>query len=138
MSSPIEACLLDTDILSAVMRRQPDALTLARAYLAAHRRFTFSLITRYEILRGLQAKGARAQLASFERLCGVSTILPLTDSIVSRAAGIYADLYRRGALIGDADILIAATALENDLIMVTNNRSHFERIAGLRLENWLR
>jgi len=66
-----------------------------------------------------------------------STILPLTDPIVSRAAGIYADLYRQGALIGDADILIAATALESDLIVVTNNTSQFERISDLRLENWL-
>lgn len=137
MSPPIEATLLDTDILSAVMRRQPNALSRARAYLAVHQRFTFSLITRYEILRGLHAKRAMVQLAAFERLCGVSSILPLTDSIVSRAALIYAELHRQGALIGDADILIAATALENDLIVVTNNTSHFERITDLRLDSWL-
>ena len=135
MSPPIEAALLDTDILSAVMRQQAGAVSRARAYLA--QRLTFSLITRYEILRGLHAKNATAQLAAFERLCGASTVLPLTDSIISRGARIYAELHRRGALIGDADILIAATALESDLIVVTNNMSHFERIAGLRLESWL-
>jgi hypothetical protein len=39
-------------------------------------------------------------------------VLPLTDAVVMRASDIYADLYRRGQLIGDADILIAATALD--------------------------
>lgn len=95
------------------------------------------MITRYEILRGLHAKNATAQLAAFDRLCSVSTILPLTDATVIRAATIYADLYQRGALIGDADILIAATGLEHRLLMVTNNESHYQRIAGFRLENWL-
>jgi tRNA(fMet)-specific endonuclease VapC len=137
MSQPMSAALLDTDILSAVMRQHPATLARARTYLAVHHRLTFSIITRYEILRGLHAKNATAQLAAFDRLCSVSTILPLTDAIVVRAAAIYADLYQRGVLIGDADILIAATSLEHGLIVVTNNEKHYRRIAGIQLENWL-
>jgi tRNA(fMet)-specific endonuclease VapC len=137
MSQPLAPVLLDTDILSAVMRQQPAALAHARAYLAVHHHLTFSIITRYEILRGLHAKKATAQLVAFDRLCGVSTILPLTDAIVVRAATIYADLHQRGTLIGDADILIAATGLEHGLVVVTNNRSHYQRVAGIKLENWL-
>lgn len=49
---------------------------------------------------------------------------------------IYADLYRRGELIGDADILIAATALVENLVLGTNNERHFRRVAGLAVENW--
>ncbi len=64
-------------------------------------------------------------------------ILPLTDNIIVRASDIYADLYRHGQLIGDADILIAATALEHGMVLVTNNTSHLSRVAGLILENWL-
>jgi tRNA(fMet)-specific endonuclease VapC len=137
MSQPTQVALLDTDILSAVMRQHPAAVARARAYLAVHHRLTFSIITRYEILRGLQAKKATAQLAAFDRLSSVSTILPLTDAIVIRAATIYADLHQRGVLIGDADILIAATGLEHQLIVVTNNERHYQRIAGIQLENWL-
>jgi|SRR5215208_4071995 len=113
MSQPIAPALLDTDILSAVMRQQPAALGRARVYLSVYQRLTFSIITRYEILRGLHAKNATAQLAAFDRLCSVSTILLLTDAIVVRAAMIYADLHQRGVLIGDADILIAATSLDH-------------------------
>ena len=137
MSQPHHETLLDTDILSAVMRQHPAAVVHARAYLRVYQRLTFSIITRYEILRGLHAKKATAQLAAFDRLCNVSTVLPLTDAIVIRAANIYADLYQHGALIGDADILIAATGLENGLIVSTNNEKHYQRISGLRLDSWL-
>jgi tRNA(fMet)-specific endonuclease VapC len=137
MSQPSAVALLDTDILSAVMRQHPAALVHARAYLAMHHHLTFSIITRYEVLRGLYAKRAMAQLIAFDRLCSVSAILPLTDAIVVRAAMIYADLHQRGALIGDADILIAATGLKHSLVVVTNNENHYQRIAGIQLENWL-
>ncbi|MGC1377573.1 MAG: type II toxin-antitoxin system VapC family toxin [Anaerolineales bacterium] len=138
MSIAIAPALLDTDILSAVMRQQPAAMSRARVYLAAHRHLTFSIITRYEILRGLYTKRATAQLAAFDQLCRASVIIPLTDAIVVWAAEIYADLHQRGALIGDADILIAATALEQKMAVVTNNEAHYQRIVGLSLENWLR
>ena len=133
-SSP---ALLDTDILSAIMRQQPTALAHARRYLTSHSRLAFSLITRYEVLRGLKARQATAQLRAFERFCQVNEVLPLTDEIVVRAAELYADLQRRGQLIGDADILIAATALKNRRVVVTNNESHFNRIPGLQVHNWL-
>lgn len=130
--------LLDTDILSAVMRQNPVVMATARSYLAAHDQFTFSIITRYEILRGLKAKQADKQSASFNKFCIRSTILPISDEVVVKAADIYADLYRRGELIGDADILIAATALMNGFGVVTNNESHFRRVRGLVVENWLK
>ena len=134
---PLQA-LLDTDILSAVMRLHPAAVARAQAYLAVHRRFTFSMITRYEVLRGLKATGAKVQLVAFDRFCAANWVLPLTDEIIVRAAEIYADLYQHGALIGDADILIAASALVHGLTLVTNNEDHFRRVTGLHVENWLK
>ena len=125
------AMVLDTDILSAVTAK-------AKLYLAQHGRFTFSIITRYEILRGLNAKRAIKQLDSFNRLCERSFILSISDEVIVTASEIYADLHHRGELVGDADILIAATAMVNGLQVVTNNEGHFRRINGLNLENWLR
>jgi tRNA(fMet)-specific endonuclease VapC len=130
-------CLIDTDTLSAIFRGHPGALAKSREYLEVHKRYSFSLITRYEILRGLKARNAVTQLERFEKLCAVCEIVPITDAVIIRASGIYADLYQQGKLIGDADILIAASAIENDLILVTNNVSHFERVEGLPIENWL-
>jgi tRNA(fMet)-specific endonuclease VapC len=119
------------------MRRTPAALNRARTYLADSQRLTISLVTRFEILRGLKAKRATAQLAAFDSFCRSNEVLPITDAVIVRAADIYADLHLRGLLIPDADILIAATAIENDLVLATNNLADFGRIAGLRIDNWL-
>lgn len=134
----MKPALLDTDILSALMRRELAAVAQARDYLAVYPQLAISSITRYEILRGLNAKRATVQLARFEVLCASMQILPLTDAIIVRAAAIYANLYRGGQLIGDADILIAATAMEHGLVLITNNENHHSRIAGLPIGNWLK
>ena len=135
--NPVSQVLLDTDILSAIMRKNPSATRRARSYLEVHRHFTFSVITRYEMLRGLLAKGAATQLAAFDQLCATSRVLPLTDPIIVRAATVYVDLHRRGELISDGDILIASTAIVHGLAVVTNNEAHFRRILDLQVANWL-
>ena len=128
--------ILDTDILSLLMRKNAAVLARAGAYLSEHQQFTISIITRYEILRGLKAKGALKQAERFEHFCMRNRILPIDDKVIVQAADIYADLYRRGELIADADILIAASALTNGCGIVTNNEAHFRRIADLQVENW--
>jgi len=97
--------LIDTDILSAIMLPNPIAIVKAIDYLNQHNKFTFSLITRYEILRGLKAKAASKQLIAFETFCTNNIIVPVTDEIIVKAADIYAHLRRQGTPIGDADIL---------------------------------
>jgi len=119
--------LLDTNIISALMRRHPVVTAKTRGYLDRYKRLTFSIISYYEILRGLEVKNAAVQTQRFE-LAGLnSEILPLDEAVIKRAIKIYADLYRRGQLIEDADILIAATALVHDLPLVTNNYKHLSR-----------
>jgi tRNA(fMet)-specific endonuclease VapC len=102
-----------------------------------HQQFTLSVITQYEIWRGLRAKDAHKQVHSFNLLCGSSQVLPLTSEVSSRAAELYADLRRRGQLIDDADIPIAATALEHDCGALTHNTAHCRRVSGLHVEDWL-
>ncbi len=132
----MQKVLLDTDILSLLLRQQPIVINRATEYLINYKKYTFSLITRYEILRGLKAKNAIRQLATFDEFCQNSEILPITEGVISYASDIYANLYQRGQLVGDADILIAATALTFKLVLSTNNQSHFSRIAVLKIDNW--
>jgi tRNA(fMet)-specific endonuclease VapC len=130
--------VVDTDVLSALMRGNPSVLRRAQDYLAEHSRLAISMITRYEILRGLKSKGAVRQEREFERFSAISiVVLPITEQVIVRAATIYADLSNRGELIPDADVLIAATALVDERHPVTNNERHFRRIPGLTVENWL-
>ena len=74
---------------------------------------------------GLLAKAATRQIERFEIQCRASVVLPLSDAVVVRAAEHYAHLRGRGALISDADLLIAATAQIHGSDLVTENRDHF-------------
>lgn len=127
--------LLDTDTISFFLRNQPKVMAHAGNYLKFHKGFTFSIITHFEILRGLKVKNAQRQITDFGLICQQSREINLTNEIMNCASEIYADLYKLGQLIGDADILIAATALENGLSVVTNNESHFKRISDLQILN---
>ena len=128
--------LLDTDTLSFFLRNVPKVMAEANNYLKYHKGFTFSVITNFEILRGLKIKNAHSQISKFNSIRQHSREIALTDAVINRAAEIYADLYKRGLLILDADILIAATAMESGLPIVTNNENHFNRITGLQIVNW--
>jgi tRNA(fMet)-specific endonuclease VapC len=133
----MESALLDTDTLSEIMKGvNPYVQDHPRRYLAVFRHFTFSIITRYEILRGLKARRATRQIARFEQRCQHSKVLPLTDDIIVQAAEVYALLYQKGQLIGDADRLIAATAPKHQLVLATENVNRFRRIPGLSIESW--
>ena len=135
MSNPL---LLDTDILSALMKKDDTVLKKAHDYLLKYRIFMFSVITKYEILRGLKFKNAKKQIERFLAFCEKSIIIPVDDEVVLKASDIYADLMKKGKIINDADILIGSTALVNGYGVVTNNYKHFVQINDLLIENWLK
>jgi len=129
--------LLDTDTLSEIMKgRDSNVEQKAREYLKTNGQFRISVISRYEILRGLKAKHAVRQIAIFEDRCKKSYVYPLTDDIIVQASDTYAYLHQQGLLISDADILIAATALVHDFVLITGNAEHFNRIPNLISKSW--
>lgn len=65
-----------------------------------------------------------------------ANIWPFNNAEADQAAQIRAALKSQGQPIGAYDILIAATALQRDLIMITANQREFERVANLQIENW--
>lgn len=84
-----------------------------------------SEITRGELARGF---GSRAAWTAF---CDQFVTYPFNDAIAWRAAEVYRDLRKRGALTGENDLWIAATALEAGGVLVTRNVKHFRDIRGL-------
>ena len=64
------------------------------------------------------------------------SILPFDDAAAWAYGDLRADLERRGTPIGALDTLIAAHALGQPARLVTNNTREFERMGGLRVENW--
>lgn len=67
--------LLDTDTLSMYFKKYPKVVTEAQNYLQRYQIFTFSIITRFEILRGMKVKGATGQLRIFDLFCGQNEII---------------------------------------------------------------
>lgn len=133
----MDASLLDTDTLNEVLKQRNQLLVQRSVeYLRQHSQFAISGITRYELLRGLKEKRAVRQLAQFDTFCRNSFIVPVSDSILDRASDLWV-LSRDGGHPGnDADLIIAATALEMQRILVTGNTPHFNWIPSLKIENW--
>jgi tRNA(fMet)-specific endonuclease VapC len=133
----MDESLLDTDILSEVLkRRDKRVLAKARRYLTQHRRFAFSAITAYEIVRGMRASQASRQLGEFLKTIGTSEVFPVTMPVLLRASELWAEATRLGRPQNDADLIIAATALEHSRVLVTGNTEHFAWIPNLNLQNW--
>ncbi|MCF8144715.1 MAG: PIN domain-containing protein [Deltaproteobacteria bacterium] len=97
---------------------------------------SINIISYYEILRGLIDLGNRKKLKEFDKFIEENELISIRKETIQKAAEIYAYLKKRGTLIEDADILIAAIALVENLVLVTDNVRHFERVDGLQIENW--
>jgi len=132
----MKPALIDTDILSKFLKGNEKVKKRFKSYLRAYNCINFSIITYYEIISGLKHKDANRQLNTFLEFAAISNILPLTLQSSENSAVIYANLRKKGTPVDDIDLLIAGIAIENNMIVVTNNTSHFERIEGLEVENW--
>ena len=133
-------CLLDTDILSYIFKGQEPVYTVSMHYLQRYEEFSISCMTFYECLRGHLANNATKRLDDFYSFLMFADIVYLDRPIIETAAEIYGTLKPKGALPGDADILIAATALTHGKIVVTNNEKHYAPIQehfALNVENWM-
>lgn len=129
--------LLDANIITALIKRELKIIDKIERLPTNDMPIFISVITYYEIERGLIAVNATRKLEIFNNFLDKYQILFLDDlNIAKKASQIYANLKRRGCLIQDADILIAATAIIHNLILVSND-SDLLRVEELILENWL-
>jgi tRNA(fMet)-specific endonuclease VapC len=129
---------LDTDVLSATMRPNPPLHLIRRLALVPREDQCTTAINLGELTYGSAGRGS-GDLAALvlELVRGGGRVLPFDR----RAAQIYgplrARLEREGRRLEEPDVRIAAIALARDLTLITGNTRHFERIPGLRVENWL-
>jgi tRNA(fMet)-specific endonuclease VapC len=132
--------LFDTDILSNLLRRAPSPSLLRRMALTPVDDQATSSITLGELYYGARrlADGGDSLVGRIETMLLPNLAVLAFDSSAARHYGeLRADLERAGTPIGDADMRIAAIARARGLTVVTNNTRHFERVAGLPVENWL-
>ncbi|MEW6609905.1 MAG: type II toxin-antitoxin system VapC family toxin [bacterium] len=132
--------LFDTDILSNLMKRNPSSALIERLKdLPPQFQYTSS-ITVGEMYYGAfkspypQLIIKKIEEEVFPSLCG---ILSFDENTAREYGRIRTELETRGELLAEPDIRIAAISLVNDATLVTGNIKHFNRIKGLRVENWL-
>ncbi len=90
-----------------------------------------------ELLYGVYRSGRPAEnLRAIKEIQDRFISFPFDDDCAAASGQIRADLARAGTPIGPNDLMIAAIAVTNNLTVVTRNTREFERVAGLRLENW--
>ena len=129
---------MDTNIITAFLKDNPTVVERVKQYTDEHGSLTISIISYYEILRGLKGLGNKKKLQAFNRVINDCEVEELGRPVVEKAADIYVNLKNQGKLVEDADILVAATAMDKGLVVVTDNEKHFRRIKGLEVENWLK
>lgn len=128
--------MLDTNICIYVIKRRP--IEVLETFNKFAGTLCISSITYAELCHGVEKSALpehnRRQVDDFvSRL----DILPYGDKAAAHYGDIRATLERQGKTIGVNDLHIAAHARSEGLVVVTNNQKEFERVAGLRFENWL-
>jgi tRNA(fMet)-specific endonuclease VapC len=129
--------LLDTDTCIHLLRGADTVVQNAQRYRPGD--LAVSAVTSYELLYGVQRSPPRWQKVEGRKvklLLDQLRILPFTGVTASHAATLRAALEARGHRIGPMDVLIAATALEHALPIVTSNLTEFQRVPNLECKSW--
>ena len=126
--------LLDTNAVTAWANRDTHFIARVRTFAPAD--LAISVLTEHELLYGIAHNPQFKLRATVERLLAILPKLQLDSATVAKAALVRVDLRQSGLPICPYDLLIAATAVQHSLTMVTHNTQEFERVPGLLVEDW--
>ena len=128
--------LLDTNTCIEYLRQRDESVVAA---FKSHRPIDLILssVVVAELCYGAHKSGSTEKnLRLLDKLSQVLSIVPFDKTAASIYGEIRADLERRGLPIGPYDMMIAATAVANDLTLVTHNTKEFGRVTGLQINDW--
>ncbi len=127
--------LLDTNIVIYTIKRRPPAVR--EAFKRHDGQMSISSVTWGELVYGAEKSAyTEKNQADIDGLASRLEVLPFEEQAAAHFGQIRAELYRIGKPIGPYDMMIAGHARSKGLILVTNNVGEFERVPGLRVENW--
>lgn len=129
------AYLIDTDTIISALRG--DDKVLEKFKENKNIPISISMITYAELI--FDAKRSQNEQKNMIKVNHIRDIYPieeLNEGVMEVFADIKAKMFEKGIRIEDMDLLIASTAIYNELVLVTNNTKHFKNIPNLKLENW--
>ncbi len=128
--------LLDTNICIYIRRKKPEVV-LRRFRTLKAGEAALSVITFGELVYGAEKSAQRAAaLELLRELARVLPVLGLPETAAEAYGTIRTELERKGQMIGNNDLWIAAHARAAGLTLVTNNEREFRPVRGLKVENW--
>ena len=128
--------LLDTNIVIYVLKRRPkEVLDIFNTNAS---RMAISSITLSELMYGAEKSlNTDKNLEAVEEFVSHLEVLPYDAKASQHYGQIKAALEKKGQIIGENDIHIAAHAISHGLILVSSNVREFKRVPNLALENWM-
>ena len=128
--------MLDTNIVIYVIKKRPiEALEVFNRYAGL---MCISSITFAELLHGVEkSEKPEHNLRQVEDFVSRLEVLDYNKKAAAHYGDIRADLERKGMTIGVNDLHIAGHARSEAMVLVTNNLREFDRVVGLRLDNWI-
>ena len=128
--------LLDSNACIRVLNRTSESL-VERLRRHDPSEIRISSVVKAELLYGARRSGRVAEnLSLLQRFFQPFLSLPFDDRCAEHYGVVRTQLERDGRPIGPNDLMIAATAMAHDLVLVTNNTGEFLRVAGLAVEDW--
>ncbi|MBN8220360.1 MAG: type II toxin-antitoxin system VapC family toxin [Spirochaetes bacterium] len=128
--------ILDTNICIQILRgssqKVKEKISMTRSVDIA-----IPSIVRFELLYGAyKSSHPEKKLKIIRDFIGSFTSIPVNDQIADKCGEIRATLEKAGTPIGPYDLLIAATAVTHETLLVTHNVKEFSRVPGIQLEDW--
>ena len=128
--------MLDTNIVIYTIKNKPQ--TVRETFIKHHGLMCISTVTLMELIYGAEkSANPERNLKEVEGFAARLDVLPYDDLAAGHTGQLRAELAKQGKTIGPYDQMIAGHARSRGLIAVTNNEKEFNRVPGLRIENWI-
>jgi tRNA(fMet)-specific endonuclease VapC len=127
--------LLDTDIM--IYNLKGNEMVRQNLHNHINDPIRISSVTLMELYYGaFKSRKVESNLAKVRKIENSLEIISVNKEQVEIFGMLKVKLEKAGTPLDDFDLILAATALSHNLILVTNNERHFSRIEGLKIENW--
>ena len=131
--------MLDTNILIYLLKKHPQSVADKVDSLSADDKLVMSFVTYAELLKG--AENSQRKEKVLQQIAGllnfIEVLYPNGEQICQHYAKQFLHLKKAGTPIAGNDLWIACHALAENAILVTHNISEFQRITGLKVEDWV-
>lgn len=128
--------MLDSNSCIYIIKNRP--VSVREAFKRHYGQMCISTVTSMELIYGAEkSSNAERNLAEIEGFIARLDVLAYDQNAAAHTGQLRAELARAGTPIGPYDQMIAGHARSQGLVLVTNNRREFDRVPGLRIEDWV-